>query len=95
MASQDIDLYRAVDEMRRLSADGQTFTLQFRKWDRQRQKGGDLVTIPSARLRPKASDEQVDCASQKIFFTDTDTGRALVCWTILVVSFNGQRCILA
>ena len=91
---EEIDLYRAVDDMRRLSASGQTYTLKFRKWDRQRQQGGDLVTIPAARLRPKASDEQVDQASQKLFFTDTDTGRALVCWTILITAFDGHPTIL-
>lgn len=89
-----IDLYAALAEMKRVSAAGGTFSLKFRKWDRERRDGGDLANVPHARLRPKASDEAVANASYKLFFTDTDTGLARCCWQPLVVEFNGRPTVL-
>ena len=74
--AKQIDLYRAIEEMKEISARGGTFSLRFRKW------------------RPKASDERVSNASYKLFFTDTDTGRALNCWQCLIMEFNGLRTVL-
>ena len=91
---KQIDLYLAIDEMKRISAAGGTFSLRFRKWNRETRRGGDMAHIAHARIRPKASDEKVAHASYKIFFTDIDTGRALNCWQCLVMEFNGQRTVL-
>ena len=77
--------------MREISAGGGTFALKFRKWDRQRHKGGDVVLLKLARLRKKASDEHIKHSSHKVFLTDTATGRAIVCWMCLIVEFNGRR----
>ncbi|MBO5054557.1 MAG: hypothetical protein J6C44_10070 [Muribaculaceae bacterium] len=92
--SEPIDLYKAIEEMKRISADGETFSLVFRKWNRDTKKGGDLVKIPAARLRPKTSDEKIRHSSYKLFFTDTDTGRAMNCWQPLVMRFNGRETVL-
>lgn len=88
---EKINLFVAIKEMRRISAEGGTFSMKFRKWDRQRHHGGELVTINAARVRPRASDEAVSCASHKLFFSDTETGRALNCWQILITEFNGKQ----
>ncbi|MGM9817175.1 MAG: hypothetical protein ACI304_09015 [Lepagella sp.] len=84
-----IDLYKAIEEMKRISESGGTFSMKFRKWNRALLKGGDMVVIRAARLRPKASDTDVENSSYKLFFTDTDTGRALNCWQPLIMEFNG------
>ncbi len=86
-----LNIYEAVERMREVSHGGGTFALKFRKWDRRRHKGGDLVTLKLARLRKKASDERIENSSHKVFITDTATGRALVCWMCLIVEFNGRR----
>lgn len=91
---EKIDLYLAIDEMKRISASGGTFSLKFRKWNRDSGRGGDMVHLAHARLRPKASDERISNASYKLFITDTDTGRALNCWQPLVMEFNGLRTVL-
>ena len=44
-----------------------------------------------ARIRQKTSDEKIAHASHKVFFTDTDTGRARNCWQCLIVEFNGRK----
>lgn len=88
---ESIELWDAISRMHEISVGGNTFSMKFRKWDRQRSHGGELVTINAARLRPKASDEQISHSSHKLFFTDTETGRALNCWQILIMEFNGMK----
>ena len=89
-----INLYVAVEEMRRISTAGGTFSITFRKYNRQTGKGGDAVTIKAARVRPAASAEKVADADYKLFLTDTETGQAFNCWQPLVMQFNGQPVIL-
>lgn len=91
MEQETVNIYEAVERMREVSQGGGTFALKFRKWDRQRKRGGDVVTLKLARLRRKASDEKIEHSSHKVFITDTATGRALVCWMCLIVEFNGRR----
>lgn len=64
---QRINVYTAIERMKRLSQEGETFSLSFRKYDRQRHSGGDTVRLNHARLRPKASDEEIENASYKLF----------------------------
>lgn len=89
-----IDLYEAMDQMKRISLCGGTFSMKFRKWNSQTRSGGDMVTVNAARLRLKAADENIANASYKLFFTDTDTGLARNCWQMLVMEFNGRRTVL-
>ncbi len=89
-----IDLYDAIEQMKRISLSGGTFSFTFRKWNRQTLKGGDVVKIRRARIRPKASDERIADASYKLFFTDTETGLARNCWQVLITEFNGRRTVL-
>ena len=92
--SQTIDLYDAIDQMKRISLAGGTFSLTFRKWNRQTRNGGDVVKVREARIRPKANDEKISDASYKLFFTDTETGLARNCWQCLIMAFNGRRTVL-
>lgn len=89
--SGPVNIYDAVARMKEISVAGGTFSLKFRKWNRARRKGGDLAVVPKARIRQKASDEKIAHASHKVFFTDTDTGRARNCWQCLIVEFNGRK----
>lgn len=92
--TRQIDLYLAIQEMKRISSEGGTFSIRFRKWNREAHRGGDMASIARARLRPKASDEKIAHSSYKLFFTDTETGRALNCWQCLIMEFNGLRTVL-
>lgn len=93
-AAQPIDLYDAIAEMKQISLAGGTFSMKFRKWNRATRRGGDMVTVNAARVRPKAADEKIDNASYKLFFTDTETGLARNCWQMLIMEFNGRRTVL-
>lgn len=89
-----IDLYASVERMKQISLENGTFQIKFRKYNRQRQSGGDLVTVKAARVRKKTSDEEIRDSSYKLFFVDTETGRALNCWQILITEFNGLKTII-
>lgn len=91
---ETIDLYAAVERMKRISDTGGTFSMKFRKYNRKTRLGGDLVTVKAARLRAKASDEEIQNSSYKLFFTDTETGRAANCWQILITEFNGMKTVV-
>lgn len=91
---EKIDLFEAIEQMKAISLAGGTFSMKFRKYNRQTNTGGDLVTINAAKIRPKAHDEKIENASYKLFFTDTETGRALNCWQPLIMEFNGRRTVL-
>ncbi len=89
-----IDLYEAIEQMKRISLAGGTFSIKFRKWNSQTRSGGDMVTVRAARVRPKASDEKIKHSNYKLFFTDTETGLARNCWQPLIMEFNGRRTVL-
>ena len=88
---EKINLYVAVEQMKRITISGGTFSIKFRKWNRQTRDGGDMVILTAARLRKKATDESIENSSYKLFLTDTTTGRPLNCWDCLVMEFNGTR----
>lgn len=92
--AKKIDLYEAVDRMRRISLAGGTFSMKFRKWNRRTLSGGDMVYVRAARVRPKTSDEEIAYSGYKLFFTDTDTGLARNCWQPLIMEFNGMPTVL-
>ena len=92
--AQPIDLFKAVEQMRRISLAGGSFSFKFRKWNRATGRGGDLVIVNEARLRPKASDEKIANAGFKLFYIDLETGRAANCWQPLITEFNGMKTIL-
>lgn len=92
--AKKIDLYDAIDRMKRISRAGGTFSFSFRKWNRSTRSGGEMVRVNAARLRPKASDEAVAHSSYKLFFVDVETGLARNCWQPLIVEFNGCETVL-
>lgn len=38
--------YVAVEQMKRITISGGTFSIKFRKWNRQTRDGGDMVILP-------------------------------------------------
>lgn len=93
-ASEKIDLFEAIEQMKAISLSGGTFSMKFRKYNRRTKSGGELVTINAAKIRPKTGDDKIEHSSYKLFFTDTETGRALNCWQPLIMEFNGRRTVL-
>ena len=44
---EKINLYVAVEQMKRITISGGTFSIKFRKWNRQTRDGGDMVILLS------------------------------------------------
>lgn len=86
-----IQLWQAIKQMEDISKADGSFSLSFRKYDDQRNNGGDLVKLSKVRLRPKTSDSKIKNSSYKLFFTDLETGQPLNCWQLLIVEFNGNK----
>ena len=93
-AQPTIHVYDAIKEMERFSSNGDCFSFSFYKYNRETREGGDLARISRAKLRKKAPDSKIAHSSYKLFFMDMDNGRALNCWQMLIVEFNGLKCTL-
>ena len=89
-----IQVYDAIREMQRISDVGGEFTFSFVKYNRQTGKGGDIARISRARLRKKTPNDLIENSDYKLFFTDLDANMPRNCWQILILTFNGQKCIL-
>lgn len=63
---EKINLYVAIEQMKHISVTGGTFSVKFRKWNRQTRNGGDMVILTAARLRRKATDENIENSSYKL-----------------------------
>ena len=50
-----IDLYAAIEEMKRISDTGGTFSMKFRKYNRHTSAGGDMVTVKAAKPQTRRS----------------------------------------
>ena len=44
---EKINLYVAVEQMKRITISGGTFSIKFRKWNRQTRDGGDTKYVSS------------------------------------------------
>lgn len=91
---QYIQVYDAIREMERISDSEGEFSFSFVKYNRQTGEGGDIARISRARLRKKTPNDKIEHSDYKLFFTDLDTGKPRNCWQILILEFNGQKCIL-
>ena len=94
MATNTINVFLAVAQARATKDTEATFSIKFRKWNRQKGTGGDLCYIQRARCRAAAANESVANAGHKLFFTDLDRQQSMTCWQPLIVEFNGSRCNL-
>lgn len=91
---QKMNLYMAVDEMRRISAADGTFSVKFRKWNSQKRTGGDMVQLSKARLSARPAEGKVVNGDYKLHLYDTETGHDMMCWQPLLMEFNGHRLVL-
>ncbi len=90
---QQINLFSAIAQMRKLTAQGVPFTFEHYTWDRHRNKASGLRQVDRATLRPQARGDDVENADHKLFYQDLNVTDPKLdkrtCWQILIVSFNG------
>lgn len=91
---QEIQIYDAIREMEILSQKGEDFSFSFVKYNREDRNGGDIAKISRAKLRKKTPDDVIAHSSYKLFYYDLDAHRPANCWQVLIIEFNGKKCIL-
>lgn len=89
----EINLFSAIAEMRKLTAKGIPFSFEHYTWDKDRNKASGLRQVDRATLRPQARGDDVDNADHKLFYQDLNVQdpkkNKRTCWQILIVRFNG------
>jgi hypothetical protein len=91
---EEIDLFDAIKEMRKLSSEGKNFSFIHATYDRSRQISNGMRKVEAAYLRPAARGEDNEFADFKLFYYDLDIRKNRNCWQVLLMYFNGKKCIL-
>jgi len=91
MEMEEIKLYDAIAEMRRLTANGETFSMTHATYNRDKRNTNGFRAVRCARLRPAAKDDDVVNADFKLFYFDEDEKLPRVCWQPLIMFFNGKK----
>lgn len=91
---EGIDLYEAIREMHRLTAEGVPFSFVFATYNRDSRTTEGIRVVRKAKLRPKTKDDQIKHSSFKLFFYDLEINQPRVCWQPLIMYFNNKKIIL-
>jgi hypothetical protein len=90
---QEINLFSAIAEMRKLTAQNIPFSFEHYTYDRDRKIKSGIRRVDKALLRPAARADKLDNADHKLFYQDLNAvnqdKNQRNCWQILIVSFNG------
>lgn len=85
-----MDIYEAINEMRRCSERGESFSFAFMSYSYERRKSDGVVKIERARLRKQSRKENNRFADYMLNFTNLDTMDNGMCWQPLLLEFNGE-----
>lgn len=91
---EEIALYDAIKQMRKLTSQDQTFCFVHACYDRNRQSSEGIRVVKQARLRPAAKDDDVQNADFKLFYFDEEIQKPRNCWQILIMYFEGKKVVL-
>lgn len=86
-----IDIWDAIRDMRKITANGKTFSMVFMSYDQGRKisKGAEIIT--RAKLRPGTKTEQNRNADYMLNFLDVDKNLPRQMYQICLMEFNGKR----
>lgn len=83
-----MDVYAAIEEMRRLSARRESFSFSFMSYSIARRRSEGVVTVRRARLNKQSRRERNQYSNYMLQYTDLDTGETASCWQPLLLTFN-------
>lgn len=86
-----MDVYAAIDEMRRLSARRESFSFSFVSFSISRRKSEGVVTVRRARLCKQSRRERNQYSDYMLDYIDLETGERHTCWQPLLLTFNDQE----
>lgn len=84
-------IYEAINEMRRCSERGESFSFAFMSYSYERRKSDGIVKIERARLRKQSRKENNRFSDYMLNFIDMDTMEYKMCWQPLLLEFNGHE----
>ena len=91
---EEINLWEAVRQMRKLSSEDKTFSFSHATLDRERNQSHGVRYVHNARLRPAARKDDLTEADHKLFYYDEDLKEPRVCWQILIMSFENKTVVI-
>lgn len=86
-----MNVFRAIDEMRRLTSEGKSFSFSFMSYSYERRKSDGVVTVNNARLRKQSRKENNRFADYMLNFINLDTMEYGMCWQPLLLTFNDEE----
>ena len=86
-----MDVFKAIEEMRRLSASGETFSFSYMSYSHTRRKSDGIVSVRRAKLGKQFRKERNQYADYMLDYTDLETGERHTCWQPLLLTFNDQE----
>lgn len=89
-----MNVYTAIEQMRVLSAKGESFSFSFMSYSYERRKSDGVVRVERARLRKQSTKEQNRFADYMLNFFNLDTLEDGRCWQPLLLEFNGNELTL-
>ena len=94
MGEETISLWEAIRQMRMLTGQGKSFSFIHSTYNEDTQESHGFRHVNTARLRPAAREDNIKNADHKLFYFDEDINQPRNCWQLLIMWFNGKRCIL-
>jgi hypothetical protein len=91
---EEISAWEAIDEMRKITADGGSFAFVHGTYNRDTMKTDGIREVKKAKLRPAASNDEVDNADYKLFYIDLYNHENRTAWQVLLMFFNGKKVYL-
>lgn len=86
-----MDVFKAIDKMRRLSEEGQSFSFSFMSYSYDRKKSEGIVQVRHARLRKQSRKEHNRFSNYMLNYINLDTLENGSCWQPLLLTFNNEE----
>lgn len=86
-----MDVFTAIDKMRCLSEEGQSFSFSFMSYSYDRKKSEGIVQVRHARLRKQSRKEHNRFSDYMLNYINLDTLENGSCWQPLLLTFNNEE----
>lgn len=90
----DMNVYEAIEKMRKLSAAGESFSFTFMSYNSSAGKSDGIVEVRHGMLRTRQSADYNKNAEYMESYIDLDTGEYRQFWQPLLMTFEGEKTIL-
>ena len=83
-----MDVYAAIDEMRRLSARRESFSFSYMSYSISRRKSEGVIAVRRARLCKQRREDRNRYRDYMLEYMDLETGERRTCWQPLLLTLN-------